>query len=92
MSVVATAAGTGAFGLAIGFATGLSGTKGTTKKALTVLGGVAATGGLVGWYQQRGTRGVALGCLSVGFIVGLASGALLRQSRGLRVMAPRNSE
>lgn len=92
MSLLTTAAGTGAFGLAIGFATGLSETNGTTKKALTVLGGVAATGGLVGWYQELGTGSVAIGFLSVGFIVGLGSGALLRQSRGLSVMSQSNSE
>lgn len=86
MSIVATAAGTGAFGLAIGFATGLSETKGTTKKALTVLGTVAATGGLVGWYQDLGTGSIAIGFLSTGFIVGLVIGALLRQLRVLRVM------
>lgn len=92
MSLLTVAAGTGAFGLAIGLATGLSETNGTTKQALTVLGGIAATGGLVGWYQELGTGSAAIGFLSVGFIVGLVSGALLRQSRGLRVMTPRNSE
>lgn len=70
--------GVGLLGVAVGWATGLSTTEGTTKRAITVLGGLAGSGGIIGWTRGEREIGLLIASLAIGFLVGLHGGIYLR--------------
>ena len=86
--MVVDIAGFGLFGLLFGVIIGLSETSGTAKKGLGVLGGLLAAGGLFLSYQGEGSVGTILAPFSIGAILGLIIGAVLRQLKWLTIMFP----
>jgi hypothetical protein len=88
--------GAGLLGFGVGFATGMSNTDGTTKRAIGVIGALAGGSGIVGWTQgvgqisvpTQGTEqvGILISVLSVGFIIGLLVGMSVRNEEERRVL------
>ena len=71
--------GPGLIGFAIGLATGMSKTPGTTSTALKVIAVLLGAGGLTTLILKVGEQaGLVIGSFAIGFSVGIILGALLR--------------
>lgn len=80
--------GASLLGFSIGFATGLSKTPGTTKRAITILSGLVGGGGVIGWLWTREDGILIIAGISLGFVLGIVLGAVLRQSGVLHTLLP----
>jgi hypothetical protein len=75
--------GSASLGLAVGYAAGISETEGTTKRAITVLGGLAGGGGVVVWSQGQEFIGFVISGLAIGFVLGINIGIYIREKLGV---------